>query len=89
MSSISQTPIAPQDLPPGQGQALLTAVQANEPLFRISVRLKRQDISTYGRRQSLRAGMALDADVLQDRRAIWEWVLEPVLAARKYWPHGG
>ena len=88
VSSISQTPIAPQDLPPGQGQALLTAVQANEPLFRISVRLKRQDISTYGRRQSLRAGMALDADVLQDRRAIWEWVLEPVLAARKYWPHG-
>jgi hypothetical protein len=25
--------------------------------------------------------MALDADVLQDRRAVWEWLLEPVLAA--------
>ncbi len=31
--------------------------------------------------QTLKAGMALDADVLQDRRAVWEWLLEPVLAA--------
>jgi membrane fusion protein len=25
--------------------------------------------------------MALEADVLQERRAVWEWMLEPVLAA--------
>jgi hypothetical protein len=26
--------------------------------------------------------MALDGDIVQERRAIWEWVLEPVLALR-------
>ena len=29
--------------------------------------------------------MTLEADVIQDRRAIWEWVLEPLLAARQRW----
>lgn len=77
---ISQTPIAAQDLPAGQGQALLAAAQANEPLYRVDVTLKRQAISTYGKSQALKAGMALDADVVQDRRAIWEWVFEPILA---------
>ncbi|WP_197418280.1 HlyD family secretion protein [Paucibacter sp. KCTC 42545] len=80
VQSISETPIAAQDLPVGQGQALLTAAQANEPLYRISVKLKKQAITTYGNTQLLKAGMALDADVMQDRRAIWQWVLEPVLA---------
>lgn len=81
VDTISQTPIAPQDLPNGQSQALLTAAQSNEPLYRIGVRLKTQAITTYGQAQVLKVGMALDADVLQDKRAIWEWVLEPALAA--------
>ncbi|ALT79092.1 HlyD family secretion protein [Paucibacter sp. KCTC 42545] len=81
VQSISQTPIAAQDLPVGQGQALLAAAQANEPLYRISVKLKKQDVTTYGNTQALKAGMALDADVMQDRRAIWEWLFEPVFAA--------
>jgi multidrug efflux pump subunit AcrA (membrane-fusion protein) len=80
VTRVSQTPIAAADLPAGQGQALLTAAQANEPLYRISVSLKKQAITTYGNTQTLKAGMALDADVLQDRRAVWEWLLEPVLA---------
>ena len=29
-----------------------------------------------------RAG-AIDADVIQDKRAVWEWIFEPVLAARQ------
>jgi membrane fusion protein len=28
----------------------------------------------------LKPGMTLEADVVQDSRKIWEWVLEPVLA---------
>jgi membrane fusion protein len=27
--------------------------------------------------------MTLEADILQDSRKIWEWVLEPVLAVAK------
>ncbi|MEJ6007737.1 HlyD family efflux transporter periplasmic adaptor subunit [Paucibacter sp. AS339] len=83
VQSISQTPIAAQDLPGGQGQALLAAAQANEPLYRVNVKLKKQAINTYGNTQLLKAGMALDADIMQDRRAICEWMLEPVLSASK------
>jgi membrane fusion protein len=81
--SVSRTPLAAQDLPSGQAQALMGAVHSNEPLYRIQVRLSRQDIVTYGKPQVLKAGMALEADVVQDRRAIWEWLFEPILATTR------
>ena len=80
VTAISRSPIATQDLPAGQGQALIAAAQANEPMYRITVRLSKQVVNTYGRSTALAAGMALDADVQQDRRKVWEWMLEPVLA---------
>ena len=43
--------------------------------------LSRQSVDAYGAPVTLKPGMTLQADVLQDRRAIWEWLLEPVLAA--------
>lgn len=79
--AVSESPLAPQDLPQGQAQALLSAAQSNEPLYRISVQLKSQSIQTYGQVTPLKAGLALEADVLQESRKIWEWALEPVLAA--------
>jgi membrane fusion protein len=81
IDSVSRTPINPQDLPPGQAVALQQAAQSNEPLYRVTVSLDSQGIQTYGQAQPLKPGMALEADVLQDRRAVWEWVLEPVMAA--------
>lgn len=45
--SVSRSPIAPQDLPAGQSQALVAAAQANEPLYRITVQLATQTINTY------------------------------------------
>lgn len=80
VSDVSRTPIAQQDLPAGQAQALLSAARTNEPMYRITVNLARQEIDIFGKAQSLKVGMSLDADVMQDRRAIWEWLLEPVLA---------
>lgn len=77
---VSRTPIAPQDLPVGQQQALSQAAQSTEPLYRITVSLASQSIRAYGRSQLLKSGMALEADVTQDRRAVWEWVLEPLLS---------
>lgn len=78
--AVSRSPIAPQDLPAGQAHALLAAAQANEPMYRITVRLPAQSVTTYGRPSPLAAGMSLDADVLQDSRKVWEWLLEPALA---------
>ena len=60
----------------GMGQA----GQANggEPLYRIAVNLSAQTIKAYGRPQALQAGMLLDADILQEKRRLYEWVLEPL-----------
>jgi membrane fusion protein len=78
--AVSGTPIAPQDLPHGQGTALMASAQSNEPLYRIQVQLASQQVFAYGQPHSLRPGMSLEADVVQDMRGIWEWVLEPLLA---------
>jgi membrane fusion protein len=81
--SISATPTAPQDLPNGQSAALQTAAQTQEPLYRIQVQLKDQNITAYGESLPLKTGMTLEADVVQDKRAVWEWVFEPLLATRQ------
>ena len=83
VASVSRTPVNPQELPPGQANALLAAAQSNEPLYRIKVALASQRAQAFGREQMLRPGMTLEADVVQERRAVWEWVLEPVLAMRQ------
>lgn len=85
VTEVSRTPVLPQDLPSGMAQALLSAAQSQEPLYRITVALQRSSVQAFGQAQPLKAGMTLEADVIQDRRAIWEWVLEPLLAARQRW----
>ena len=56
------------------------AQQANggEPLYRITVDLSAQTVKAYGVQQALQAGMLLDADILQEKRRLFEWVLEPL-----------
>jgi len=54
--------------------------QNSEPLYRINVELASQTIDAYGQAQPLQAGMLLDADVLQETRHLYEWVLEPLLS---------
>jgi hypothetical protein len=36
----------------------------------------------------LRPGLSVVADFVQDRRAVWEWMLEPALGARARWSTG-
>jgi membrane fusion protein len=50
----------------------------NELLYRITVDITSQEVRAYGRPQPLQAGMLLEADVLQDTRRLYEWVLEPL-----------
>jgi membrane fusion protein len=83
VSSVSRTPVNPQELPSGQAQSLLAAAQANEPLYRIKVALVSEGVEAFGQMQALKPGMTLEADVVQERRAVWEWLLEPVIAARQ------
>ena len=54
--------------------------QNSEPYYRITVALERQSITAYGKQQPLQAGMLLDADIMLERRRLYEWVLEPLLS---------
>lgn len=61
-------------------QQNIQGFNSNEALYRIKVRLEKQTIDAYGQVQNLKSGMTLEADILQDKRKIWEWIAEPVLA---------
>jgi membrane fusion protein len=50
-------------------------------MYRVVVELDRQAVAAYGGEEALKPGMALEADVLLERRRLWEWVLEPLFAA--------
>ncbi|MES2071618.1 MAG: HlyD family efflux transporter periplasmic adaptor subunit [Pseudomonadota bacterium] len=87
VTDVSKTPFAPNELPPSLASTILSNAQqsvlgfnSNEALYRIKVKLNKQTITTYGQAQALKPGMTLEADVLQDNRKIWEWILEPLLA---------
>ncbi|AJO78568.1 secretion protein [Pseudomonas sp. MRSN 12121] len=49
-----------------------------EPLYRLQVSLDKQEVMAYGTPRTLQSGMLLDADILQDTRRLYEWVLEPL-----------
>jgi len=52
---------------------------AKEPVYRIDVKLDRQNVSALGQDYALRAGMLVSADLLLERRTLLEWIFEPVL----------
>jgi membrane fusion protein len=55
---------------------------AREPVYRIDVKLERQTVPTGEQETPLRPGMLLSADILLEKRTVFEWVFEPVLEWR-------
>ncbi|MFY3310514.1 HlyD family secretion protein [Achromobacter ruhlandii] len=47
-------------------------------LYRLRVRLSAQAVVTYGQPRPLQSGMLLEADIMQDKRRLYEWVLDPL-----------
>lgn len=58
--------------------SLVGNAQAGEPLYRVTVALARQAITAYGKPETLKPGMLLEADVLGEKRQLIEWVFEPL-----------
>jgi membrane fusion protein len=57
-------------------------VVPQEPAYKVTVRLDRQDVTAYGRREPLQADMLLKADIILDERPLMTWLLDPLLSAR-------
>ncbi|RUL78421.1 HlyD family efflux transporter periplasmic adaptor subunit [Dyella choica] len=56
----------------------LTGRQPQEPLYRIQVALDSQRVMAYGKPEAVKPGMAVDADILMEKRTLLEWVFEPL-----------
>ncbi len=58
-------------------------LQAREPVYRVDVQLQQQTVSALGQDFSLRPGMLVNADLLLEKRTIFEWIFEPVLQLKE------
>jgi membrane fusion protein len=83
IASVSRSAIEPAEVP-----AMFAGGAAGSPaeaLYRITVALERQHVTAYGQAAPLQPGMQLDADVLLERRRLFEWVLDPVFTLTGSW----
>lgn len=76
VSSISRSPVN------SEVSGVSKIDQSNDPVYRITVALKKQSITIYNREEKLRPGMILDADILGERRGLLEWLFEPLYSLK-------
>jgi membrane fusion protein len=72
VTDISRSALSPAEI------GALVGQQAREPLYRVQVDLDRQSVPAYGKVEPLKAGMALQANILMEKRSLIEWVFEPL-----------
>ncbi|WP_229503657.1 HlyD family secretion protein [Massilia putida] len=58
----------------------MIANQTGEPLYRMRLRLKQQEVLVYGKPTGLKSGMLLDASIILEHRHLYEWILEPLFS---------
>lgn len=58
---------------PGPGYS-----EGSEPVYRVLVSLDEQSVLVYGQPEALRPGMRLEADIMGERRRLYEWILDPL-----------
>ena len=76
---ISRSALTPAEV------SALVGQQVEEPLYRIEVALDSQHVMAYGKAEPVRPGMAVDADILLERRRLIEWVFEPLYGIGRRW----
>ena len=72
VATVSRTIFEPTELPVTLGLA--------EPVYRVVASLEDQQVDAYGEKFPLQAGMTLKADIVQEKRKLWEVLLEPLLS---------
>ena len=78
---ISSVPYAVQELPLHVANTIQSS-NAKDVVYRVVVALDEQFINVYGKKEILKTGMYLEADIHQDSRRIYEWILEPIYSVK-------
>lgn len=72
---VTRAPLSPAEL------RLPLALE--ESVYRATVRLSKQEIPAFGKTYPLLSGMLLKADIILDRRALFDWLLEPLYSVSR------
>ena len=72
--NVSDSPLAPNET----AAPILIA----EPVYRVDVAIESQSIEAEGRRIALFPGASLSANIVFDRRVLYEWIFEPLYSLR-------
>jgi membrane fusion protein len=78
VQTVSSAAATPAEL----DEAAVRTELATEPLFAVTVALPASGRTTTGHRLPLQVGMKVEADLLHERRPLYEWMVEPLLALR-------
>lgn len=70
--------ISRNSLSPRSAPAFDTGGPSGEPFYRVMVELSAQTIMVYGKPEALLPGMVVEADILGEKRRLYEWLLEPL-----------
>lgn len=75
--SVARTALGKQELA-GLGTIFSETALLNEPAYLVKVKLAKQTVKAYGEEKPLQIGMILEADILHERKKLYEWVLDPL-----------
>lgn len=78
VTDVAKSPYAAQELPPHIANAAQSPTLPAELFYKVTVALDSPTINVYGQPQRLKAGMLLEADIVQEKRRLYEWALEPI-----------
>lgn len=77
--SVAKTALGKQELASlGSIFSDQTQARSNEPVYLVKVKLEKQTIKVYGEERPLQIGMVAEADILHERKKLYEWVLDPL-----------
>ncbi|MEQ7920016.1 HlyD family efflux transporter periplasmic adaptor subunit [Xanthomonas sp. WHRI 1810A] len=77
--SISDTPYQSSEMP----IQLAEIIDPNRNYYKTVVELEDEIIRGNGKQQALKAGMVVEADLILEKRKIYEWLLEPLYSFTK------
>ncbi len=69
-------------LSPSEAADRFGIASVTESMFLVRVELERQSLDVYGNSVRLTPGMYVDADVMLDRRRLYEWLFQPAYTLR-------
>lgn len=81
ITKISRVTIKSED---ASEQASVATQAQKSAFYRITVRPDSQNVVAYGKLEPLRAGMAVEAELMLDTRPLYQWILEPLYSLRGF-----